>query len=104
MGRPLMLIEMGYLGKVWIRLCLVASVVIFSATLVACADSSPEVDALEAEAAYSRGLELREQGQLRNAFDEFNEALRLNPRFAEAYSARASIYHAFGDEARTIPI
>lgn len=102
MDRLLMLIEMSYLRKVRLRLCLVASMLIFPAILMACADSSPEVDALEAEAAYSRGLELREQGQLRNAFDEFNEALSLNPRFAEAYSARASIYYAFGDEARTI--
>ena len=72
------------------------------ALAVACGGSSPELDALEAEAAYARGVELREQGQMRNAFDAFNDALRLNPRYGEAYAARASVYYAFGDQQNTI--
>ena len=84
------------------RFLLAVATAAFAMLAWACAESSPELDALEAEDAYSRGLELREQGQMRNAFDEFNVALSLNPRYAEAYSARASIYYAFGDETKTI--
>ena len=66
------------------RFLLAAAIVAFAVSAWACAESSPELDALEAEDAYSRGLELREQGQMRNAFDEFNQALSLNPRYARS--------------------
>ena len=85
---------MGYTASVLVtalgrsRLLLAVAIVAVAVSAWACAESSPELDALEAEEAYSRGLELREQGQMRNAFDEFNQALSLNPRYAEAYSGR----------------
>ena len=73
----------GWRASNFIQPAILAVIFLLSSWLsiasVACAESSPELDALEAEEAYSRGLELREQGQMRNAFDEFNQALSLNP-------------------------
>ena len=69
---------------------------------LACSTPSAEVQVLQAEAAYRRGIDLRAQSQMRNAFDAFNEALRLNAQYGEAYAARASIYYAFGDAQNAI--
>ncbi len=76
-----------------------------AATLLAvasCADPSPEIEALQAETAYQRGIDHRAQGELRNAFDAFNQALQLAPDHARAYAARASIYYAFDETQNTI--
>jgi tetratricopeptide (TPR) repeat protein len=46
---------------------------------------------------FRRGVEKLDRGDDRAAIEDFNQALRLNPHFAEAYSHRGTIRHDRGD-------
>src|SRR5271166_6009317 len=45
-------------------------------------------DAKEARSAYSRGLKLEKQQQFNEAFEQFDRAVRLDPRNAQFFQAR----------------
>lgn len=72
--------------------------------LVSCDDGqdTSEFDELSAMEAFEKGVEFRDQGQPQRAFVELNEALRLDPRMAEAYAARATIFIIYGDQPNAI--
>jgi len=52
---------------------------------------------LEASEFFTQGLQKFNRGDDRSAIEEFNQALQLNPDFAEAYSYRARIRQKKGD-------
>ena len=62
--------------------------------LISCGggQEAPALDEPSAREAFERGVESRDKGLPRRAFNELNDALRLDPRMAEAYAARATIY------------
>ena len=63
---------------------------------------APEFDEVGAEEAFERGVEFRDQGLPQRAFNELNEALRLDPRMAEAYAARATIFIIYDYQANAV--
>jgi tetratricopeptide (TPR) repeat protein len=55
-----------------------------------------------AKDAFSEGMRLLAEGQHKNAIPEFDKALRLNPRYAEAYTARGITYNEMAQYERAI--
>ena len=51
---------------------------------------------------YRQGNELFEQGRLDEAMDEYTEAIRLNPKHAQAYLGQAVAYGRLGKKAEAI--
>ena len=52
--------------------------------------------------AYNRGTNLLKAGRYREAIPHFDEAIRLNPRHAEAYNNRGNAYKNLGQYQRAI--
>ena len=52
--------------------------------------------------AYNRGTNLLNAGRYREAIPHFDEAIRLNPRYAEAYHNRGNAYENLGQHQRAI--
>ena len=55
-----------------------------------------------AETAYERGVDYGEQGDYEKAIEEYDEALRLNPEYANAYASRGGAYMLLGQYERAI--
>jgi tetratricopeptide (TPR) repeat protein len=51
----------------------------------------------KAAEALSRGVQLRQMGDIEGAIREYSEALRLDPKYAEAYCMRGIAYKSKGD-------
>jgi tetratricopeptide (TPR) repeat protein len=51
---------------------------------------------------YNAGVELQEQGRQREAIAEYDEAIRLDPEYTEAYNNRGSAYAGLGQYQRAI--
>ena len=52
--------------------------------------------------AYDEGARLLREGQHRDAIPAFDKALRLNPRYAEAYNARGVTYNEMAQYERAV--
>jgi serine/threonine protein kinase/lipoprotein NlpI len=50
----------------------------------------------DANEIYRRANELRERGNFRGAIEEYNDAIRLDPKFVNAYTNRGLSYHRLG--------
>ncbi len=50
--------------------------------------------------AYLRGSKHTMGGELNQAIDAFNEAIRIDPKFADAYEARGEAYLKMGETAK----
>ena len=74
-----------------------AIALIVSSTLVGCGPSQDN-----AEFHNNQGVNLSEQGRYNEAVQEFDEAIRLNPEFAEAYYNRGFVYDDLGQFQRAI--
>ncbi|MCI0813413.1 MAG: hypothetical protein J4N27_05960, partial [Chloroflexi bacterium] len=72
------------------------------ALAVACVGTPVTSDELDALDALDRGIELRRQGLMRRAYEELTEAVRLDPKLAEAYAERGFLYHLLSDESHAI--
>jgi tetratricopeptide (TPR) repeat protein len=59
--------------------------------------NDPRVDALFAD-----GLELMNNGQLKNAIDVFSKIIAAKPDFAEGWNKRATLYYLVGDLQRSL--
>lgn len=57
----------------------------------------PTEDQLEAEKHFNEGYQLAEDQHFDAALEEYNEAIRLNPSFPEAYNNRGVIYMNYED-------
>ena len=55
-----------------------------------------------AEMHYNAGVKLMDQGKLKEAIAEYDEAIRLNPKYALAYNNRGSAYYELGQYERAI--
>ena len=64
--------------------------------------SSRETRRNLAIAYYSRGLAYYDKGDDDRAIDEYNEAIRLDPKYAQAYFNRGNAYYQKGDDDRAI--
>lgn len=53
-----------------------------------------------ANESYQRGNDLRQRGNLRGAIEEYNEAIRLDPKFVNAFINRGLSYYRLGDRDR----
>jgi len=51
----------------------------------------------ESEKHYNAGVELQEQGRLEEAIGEYDEAIRLDPQYALAYTNRGAAYAYLGE-------
>lgn len=56
----------------------------------------------KAEQHFDSGVELPEQGRLKQAISAYDEALRLNPQYAKAYNNRGFAYDNLGQYQRAI--
>ena len=54
------------------------------------------------EAYYRRGLAYSNLNQYQRAIQDFDEAIRLNPRVAETYNNRGSAYNMLGQHQRAL--
>jgi len=57
---------------------------------------------MDADACNTRGNRYLELSQLRRAIEEFDEAIRLDPKYAVAYGNRAIAYKLQGNKAKAI--
>ncbi len=67
--------------------------------LSGCGDSGKEKQAIEA---FNRGNGYTREGELDKAIAEFTEAIRLNPKYAEAYDYRGQTYNEKGEYDKAI--
>ena len=51
---------------------------------------------------YNQGYDLVEQGRYREAIEELNQAIHLNPEYALAYNNRGSAYHYLDQQERAV--
>jgi tetratricopeptide (TPR) repeat protein len=51
---------------------------------------------------YNRGNAYFRKGQLHRAIADYDQAIRLNPNYAEAFNYRATTYHTMGQTDRAI--
>ena len=72
-----------------------------SPTPIATPTPSPTLESIAVEH-FDRGKELGAQEKWDEAFAEFDEAIRLNPGYAEAYDGRGSAYLNLGEPERAI--
>jgi lipoprotein NlpI len=56
----------------------------------------------EASDAYDKGIQFMSEGRQRNAITSFNQAIRLNPRSAEAYQGRGMAYNETGQNEQAL--
>jgi len=47
---------------------------------------------------FNRGLEYLKKGDYENAIKDFTRALKINPKYADAYNGRGAAYSAMGDK------
>ncbi len=52
--------------------------------------------------AFNKGMEFVKQGKYSEAISKFNQAISMNPNYAEAYGERAAVYSKKGDLNRAI--
>ena len=55
-----------------------------------------------AEDFYNRGVEKGEKKDFQGAIADYNEAIRLNPNYAEAYIYRGAVYFLLGEPQKAI--
>ena len=75
----------------------IAVVLIASSVLVGCGPSQGN-----AAFHYNQGVDLREQGRNNEAIQKFDEAIRLNPEYDDAYYNRGNAYYDLGQFERAI--
>jgi tetratricopeptide (TPR) repeat protein len=55
-----------------------------------------------AEDAYNDGVQLMGERRLKDALNAFDKAIRLNPKYVQAYAGRGAVYSALGQGERAI--
>ncbi len=93
--------------KVCKILCLVAVVCLSGLYLSSCdkdtnsssVNSTYSSDVVEI---FNQGIEYAKKGDYENAIKEYNRALEINPKYAEAYYNRGDAYDDMGDKERAI--
>ena len=55
------------------------------------------MDPKDVEAYNNRGIAYRDKGALNSALTDFNEAIKIAPKFALTYINRSALYHEKGD-------
>ncbi|MSQ47912.1 MAG: tetratricopeptide repeat protein [Deltaproteobacteria bacterium] len=70
--------------------------VLVSVLLMFCAGMTTAVWGDEASDAYDKGIKFLSEGRQRDAITAFDQAIRLNPRSAEAYLGRGMAYNETG--------
>ena len=61
-----------------------------------------DIDSSDVVEIFNQGLDYFEKGDYENAIKDFNRALEINPKFAEAYNNRGNAYALMGDFERAI--
>ena len=64
------------------------------------ATPTPTTVAAEPPAYYNRGFAYGDLGQQERAIEDYDEAIRLNPQFANPYAGRALAYTLLGDDTK----
>jgi tetratricopeptide (TPR) repeat protein len=62
-------------------------------TILAGCESTEEIKETDPVALFYQGTAFVEKGQYDKAISDFNKAIEINPRYAEAYNNRGGAYH-----------